>query len=232
MPLFRRKTIAMQDTLGCIFAQARVRHGMSLTQAAGYTGIREKYLQALEEDEFEALPGEIYARHYVTRYAAFLGLPVREAVTHAGQTLTMRNEAPLAVHGPKFVPESNFAVWPARVKRALVSIAVAAALTVMGAQVARLFFPPALAVAYPPRELLTYREDLTISGKTEPGARVRVNGRTVTADAPGYFTHAVRLTRGVNTIVVTSQRRFGKKAVVERKVVRQNGVARGGDNTP
>lgn len=41
---------------------------------AASTRVRESYLAAIEEEAFEALGGEVYARGFISSYARFLGL--------------------------------------------------------------------------------------------------------------------------------------------------------------
>jgi hypothetical protein len=56
--------------IGALLAQARVRRGLGLAEAAGGTRLREHYLHAFEQDQFDQLPPGSYLR----TYAAFLAL--------------------------------------------------------------------------------------------------------------------------------------------------------------
>lgn len=47
---------------------------MSLQAVQAELKIRERYLKALEENDFTAIPGEVYARGFLRSYAKFLGL--------------------------------------------------------------------------------------------------------------------------------------------------------------
>ncbi len=42
------------------------------------TKIRAKYLRAMENDEWDLLPGEVYAKSFLRTYGAFLGLDTRQ----------------------------------------------------------------------------------------------------------------------------------------------------------
>lgn len=48
---------------------------MSLEKIAEATKIRKSYLDALEEERFEDLPGRVYVVGFIQNYARFLGLP-------------------------------------------------------------------------------------------------------------------------------------------------------------
>lgn len=54
--------------------EARIRKGLDLKEAEDATKIRCKYLQALEDDDFEVIPGPAFVKGFMRTYAAFLGL--------------------------------------------------------------------------------------------------------------------------------------------------------------
>src|SRR6266481_1870321 len=60
--------------LGTSLREARSRQGLDFPQAELATKIRGKYLRALEEEQFDALPAETYVRGFLRTYADFLGL--------------------------------------------------------------------------------------------------------------------------------------------------------------
>lgn len=60
--------------LGNRLREAREKRGLSLAQAEEMTRIRRAFLEALEEERFDVLPGDVYARGFIRNYARFLGL--------------------------------------------------------------------------------------------------------------------------------------------------------------
>ena len=60
--------------IGATLREARVRRGLSLQQAEDDTKIRVKYLQAMENDEFDVLPAPAYVKGFLRTYATYLGL--------------------------------------------------------------------------------------------------------------------------------------------------------------
>jgi cytoskeletal protein RodZ len=53
----------------------RMRIGQTLEAISARTKIRRTYLQAIEEERFEALPPPVFLRGFVREFAACLGLP-------------------------------------------------------------------------------------------------------------------------------------------------------------
>ncbi|HEX3806202.1 MAG TPA: RodZ domain-containing protein [Gaiellaceae bacterium] len=60
--------------IGSSLAAAREARGLDLRAAEGLTCMRIRYLEALEADRFDDLPGRTYARAFLRTYAAALGL--------------------------------------------------------------------------------------------------------------------------------------------------------------
>lgn len=64
--------------IGNTLKEARESRGISLETAEEYTKIRRKYLEALEEENFDILPGKVYVKGFIKNYAKFLKLNADE----------------------------------------------------------------------------------------------------------------------------------------------------------
>jgi hypothetical protein len=64
----------MPPPVGQVLQDARTRRGIDLTEAERVTKIRVKFLRAMEEERWEALPEPVYARGFLSTYARFLEL--------------------------------------------------------------------------------------------------------------------------------------------------------------
>jgi cytoskeleton protein RodZ len=60
--------------LGPSLREARLKRGLELDAVQKALRIRRRYLEALESERFELVPGEVYARGFLREYAEFLGL--------------------------------------------------------------------------------------------------------------------------------------------------------------
>ena len=76
--------------LGSELQQAREKKGVSLSEAESATRIKECYLQALEVDDWAALPTQVQARGFLRNYAVYLGLGLLPFVvlTHSPEELS------------------------------------------------------------------------------------------------------------------------------------------------
>ena len=66
--------------LGQLLREAREQKGVSLEQVEEATRIRQKFLQALEEGNYGALPAEAYVTGFLRTYAVYLGLDPEEVI--------------------------------------------------------------------------------------------------------------------------------------------------------
>lgn len=66
--------MGVDDSVGATLRDARNRRKIDLSQVEAATKIRRRYLRAIENDEWDLLPGEAYARGFVRTYASYLGL--------------------------------------------------------------------------------------------------------------------------------------------------------------
>jgi transcriptional regulator with XRE-family HTH domain len=66
--------VDVDDGLGATLREARNRRKLDLSEVERAIKIRLRYLRAIENEEWEALPGGSYTRAFIRTYASFLGL--------------------------------------------------------------------------------------------------------------------------------------------------------------
>jgi cytoskeleton protein RodZ len=64
----------VETDIGPTLREARIRHKIDLTEIEERTKIRVRYLRALENEEWDVLPGPTYTRSFIRTYALALGL--------------------------------------------------------------------------------------------------------------------------------------------------------------
>ncbi|HHY55059.1 MAG TPA: SH3 domain-containing protein [Chloroflexi bacterium] len=70
----------MSATTGPILRERREAMGVTLAEAEVATRIRQKYLAALESDEWDLLPGEVVGRGFLRNYSTYLGIDPTEMI--------------------------------------------------------------------------------------------------------------------------------------------------------
>jgi cytoskeleton protein RodZ len=64
----------VDDGIGSTLREARNRRNVDLSEVEAATKIRPRYLLAMENEEWDALPGGPYTRAFIRTYAGYLGL--------------------------------------------------------------------------------------------------------------------------------------------------------------
>ena len=108
-----------QAEIGQLLRAARETSGVSIDDVAAILRIRSDHLQALEEDDFERLPGSVYAIGFIRTYATHLGLNAAELIDRykAATTLPHLDE-------PSYDPQVQIEATSNAVKIAVVLGAV------------------------------------------------------------------------------------------------------------
>jgi len=68
----------MDDSIGKFLKNQREAQGVSLENIARDTHISERYLEAIEQEDFKKLPGTFFVRGFIKTYADYIGLDSRE----------------------------------------------------------------------------------------------------------------------------------------------------------
>jgi cytoskeleton protein RodZ len=124
----------MDDGVGKALHEARRQRGIDLAEVEATTRIRARFLRALENEEWDALPGEAYARAFIRTYGDYLGLDgAGLAEAHRREVGTSRPGEELLGVDPALAPvrEPRRRRLAPGALAALVAVALAAILVVV-----------------------------------------------------------------------------------------------------
>jgi transcriptional regulator with XRE-family HTH domain len=132
--------VGVDDSVGSKLREARTRRKLSLEEVEAATKIRGRYLQAIENDEWDQLPGDTYARAFIRTYGRLLGLDGdrlaeeqrrSRGAARPGEQLPRVDPRPRPVRDPRRRRGQGVSV-PPKLIAALVTALVVAALLVVG----------------------------------------------------------------------------------------------------
>jgi len=66
--------------IGATLREARMRAKIDINEVETRTKIRAKYLRAMENEEWDLLPGEVYVKSFLRTYGEYLGLDTRQLI--------------------------------------------------------------------------------------------------------------------------------------------------------
>jgi cytoskeleton protein RodZ len=96
-------------SIGEALRQERLRRGLELDQISHDLKISTRFLEAIEEEHFEKLPGGVFAKSFVRQYARYLGLDEDECAAALQQAVEPQG-APAEGGSPLAVPPVDIAV--------------------------------------------------------------------------------------------------------------------------
>lgn len=199
--------------------EGRIARGLTPMDVEHATKIREKFIIAIESDNFSSLPSPSYAKGFVRNYAEFLGLPTDSVMAFFRRQMT---ETPGATLLPKGVADplnrSFVQLTPGRFIAMLVSVLLVVFFIYLGSQYFRISQPPSLVVDAPKNQAIITEQHVVVEGKTDPDATIVINGVSTVVRDDGAFYDQVAVDPGVNTLTIIATSRFGKTMKVVRQV--------------
>ena len=81
--------------------RARLKRNLALEEISDELKISTRFLQAIESDQYDKLPGGVFAKSFVRQYARLLGLDDEEIAGRMQQALGQVEEAPQSIDRPK-----------------------------------------------------------------------------------------------------------------------------------
>lgn len=161
----------MTSTLGIgqSLREARLARGATLEAVEAKTRIRTRYLRALENERFDELPGEAYAKGFLRTYADHLGLDGQEYLV----AYRTRTREPVE---PAFIPRAQRPYEPPRTGPALAGVVAAVLLTALSLAAWRLGDDAPVSPPAPPAVVMPQAGALTITSEGTSRLEVRLGG--------------------------------------------------------
>lgn len=210
---FTRKKVESL-TLGEKLRKLRSDFRMSLQDVSKATRIQVKYLEFLENGEYGKLPADVYVRGFLRSYARYLNvdegalIKLYERECNIQENLgrdTGKKATTYATTPASLVITSRSLVL------GLIVILLLGAFTYLYREFKSFAAEPLLVVLAPENGAVIEGESVTISGKTDKGARVTMNSQSVFVSDDGSFGDTLVLQPGVNTITLRTENRFQKE---------------------
>src|SRR5579862_1756122 len=103
-------------SIGETLRRERLRRNLAIDQISRELKISSKMLEAIEAEEFDKLPGAIFAKNFVRQYAHVLGLDEDEMTAEVQRALQPPTDLPRFAEGGK-PPAETIQVAPIQLPR-------------------------------------------------------------------------------------------------------------------
>ncbi len=204
-----RKIKDDSTSLGELLNKKRQEVGLSLAQLSRRTAIAERYLAAIEADDWLKLPGEVYVRNFLRRFALEVGLdPIRVEKKYEQNHPLFSTSSIHSLQKTLPLASKNFIVLPKFIRNFLIIVLLILLISYIGWQAKAYFTPPQLNIYYPTDNLITDVPTITLSGQTDPEVEVAINDIAVPVNN-GLFEEEIDLQPGVNILKITATKKNG-----------------------
>jgi len=214
---------AQMLTPGQIFRTYRKKKKVLLVDISEETKIPLEQLKRIENDDYSEVNDQVYMRGFVKNYSDYLGLDTEKMLAIYRRTVASQTELKRKEKGGKMSmqkrllkalqkvnPKFKFELTPTTLISGVFTLVVLIILVYLGVQLYNFQQPPDLTVLSPLNNTVVDSDKVELTGKTEPLSVVEVNEEIVSIDTEGNFSAQVKVSEGVNTIVVRSYKNNNK----------------------
>lgn len=220
MSVFCYKNLALTDRLGERFIKKRESLQLNIEELALRTRIAEKHLLALEQSNFTELPkAKAFRLAYIREYALALGLESQQCVDQFTREDGL-SDTPF-IHPRRTLRGFPFASIALFLRNALVIGGVMLFAGYLLWQIHGVLEPPRLIVYSPVEGLVLHTPIALVQGETDPETHLSVNGQDIMVNDTGVFETKIDLSDGINTIIITAEKKHGKTATITRHLMVQ-----------
>lgn len=213
MAEFVKKTLETQVIpVGVRLREARKAKGWTLEMVSAKTKLMKEHLNALEAGDYIDV-STLYKRQFVKKYALALGLDPEPLLAETRLTEST------PVKEPQRFGRWHLSNIPSLFRWGTTGVIAAICLSYLGMQVRHTVRPPELTLVGPSEGLISNTHEVSVSGLTEPEVKVAINGQSVMSDEQGRFNQALVLQPGINTVVVTAEKKHGKTTQTTRHII-------------
>jgi len=221
---FNNKKINAIKTLGERLQAHRLECGLSLEQIANETQININYLRAIENDQYDKLPPDVYTKNFLQRHAEFLNLNPDTVfeIFQQEKSLYFKTQKKIIKKKDKqskLQTAFNFFLNPHFIKYALVLLIIALLLVYIGWGINKIFTPPKLVINEPAKSFITTDRQIWIKGETDKEVLLTINGQEIISDKHGQFSNQLDLQKGLNMIKITAKKKHSKEKVEYLKII-------------
>lgn len=216
MTAFSKKQIRLGEHVGDIIRSLREEAGMTRRELADASQVLEKYITAFEEFRYQDLPGDVYARNFLRSIATAFHINesrlLDRYIEDSGAFPYKQSLTPTQT-------DQRLHFWtPQRIKLTGLIALILIVMGYVGYELRGFVIPPSITIQNPQDNIALSALEVTVSGLTDTGVSITINGAPVPVTDEGTFTATIDLTPGVNSLAIVAKHKFGRETRVVRNI--------------
>ena len=190
-------------TAGEVIKNKRESLGQDLNSVSVDTKIQKRFLEYIENNQFDKFDSKIFATGFIKIYSKYLGLDVEKILAlYRRSTLVeiKSNDKKTVINKKRKGPKIN--ISPKILAITTLVIFLLLIVGYVGYQIYKFQTPPSLTIVQPIDGYITNEESTILKGLTQESVLIDVNDKQVDVNSKGEFETEIFLIEGVNTISV------------------------------
>lgn len=203
-------------SVGELLNKERINKNITLKQVEKEIRVREKLLEAVEQNNWAEFSSKIYITGIIRNYAKYLGLDPNKMLIFFRRDYEKKED----IRFKKRVSQSYLRPQTRRlVYIALSSIFMIFVIYFM-LQIKAYLSPPEVVIVSPTTTHFRSVENVNIIGKTERDANISIFGEKVYPNNDGIFEYQFPLKSVKNVLVIEVTGANGKKTIIKKEFIR------------
>lgn len=204
-------------SVGSILQKERIKQGYTLAQVEKQIKVREKFLRALEENNWSSFSSYIYIVGIIKNYTEFLNLDEKKILAFFRREYEKQDD----VRFKQKLASSYLVSDTRRMVTAALTFVFLAFFVYFGWQMYTYVSPPKVTILQPVATSFKRTDRIKVIGKTEKEASVTIFGERVYQNKDGVFEYDFPLTKEKNELSIEVVGANGKKTVLKREYFRE-----------
>lgn len=208
VPKFKTTEITPTETLGEKLKRIRGDLKLSLDDVERATKIRKKYLKAIESNDYSSLPADVYMRGFLKNYSKILGISEEKVLDmYKKERGIVDNISQAKKKKPaNYLKSPKVIITPRTFVVLFTAIAGLAIISYIAYEIFIFNSSPKLNIISPSNNAVVKKSFVDITGKTDQGTDIYINGQKVNTSEEGDFKVSIGLgQKGVNLIKVLAK---------------------------
>lgn len=199
-------------SVGTILKKERERKGLLLSDIEKQIKVREKYLKAIEDENWNFFSSKIYITGILSNYSKVLNLDQKKVLAFFRRDYEKKEEV-------KFKRKVQSGYLNSETKTFFKIGLIILTLFFISYFIFQLkiyFSPPSFTLITPTVNNFTIEKNIKISGKTDKDTSVTIAGERIYQNKEGIFTYKYSINEGENKLIIDLVGANGKKTTIEK----------------
>lgn len=206
-------------TVGEILKSARIKKKLTTSQVAQKTKIQEKFIIALEKNDYSKLPESAFVKGFIRNYSQALNKDPQILLAVFRRDFSQDPKGKVVPRGlADSINQPRLRWTPRATTIAIFTTIITLFISYLIFQFRILSGAPKLTLELP-QENQTVSALVQIEGTTSPQSTVTINSKQVEVQDTGTFTDTISLSPGTHTITIQATSRTGQTKTLQRTVL-------------